>query len=110
MFTTLPAILMLVVGLFTLALAILRRVQSGRSPVVLTYGNDAEGFAGKLFRMIVAALVVHLLAIAAFPDAVGATLGRIPMLDKPLLHAVGLVLMTLGGGLTMLSQWAMRHS
>ncbi|WP_376742537.1 methyltransferase family protein [Ensifer canadensis] len=110
MFTTLPAILMLVVGLFTLALAILRRVQSGRSPVVLTYGNDAEGFAGKLFRMIVAALVVHLLAIAAFPDAVGATLGRIPMLDKPLLHAVGLVLMTLGGGLTMLSQWAMHHS
>jgi hypothetical protein len=72
MSTTLPAILMLVVGLFTLALAILRRVQSGRSPVVLTYGDDAEGFAGKLFRVIVAALVVHLLAIAAFPQAVTA--------------------------------------
>ncbi|WP_244519854.1 MULTISPECIES: hypothetical protein [unclassified Ensifer] len=102
MFTTLPAILMLVVGLFTLALAILRRLQSGRSPVVLTYGDDAEGFAGKLFRVIVAALVVHLLAIAAFPEAVSASLGRIPALDAPILHTVGLVLMALGGGLTML--------
>lgn len=110
MSTTLPAILMLVLGLFTLALAILRRVQSGRSPVVLTYGDDAEGFAGKLFRVIVAALVVHLLAVAAFPEAVGASLGRIPVLDRPLLHTAGLVLMALGGGLTMLSQWAMRHS
>ena len=110
MFTTLPAILMLIVGLFTLALAALRRVQSGRSPVVLTYGDDAEGFAGKLFRVIVAALVVHLLAVAAFPEAVGASLGRIPVLDRPLLHTAGLVLMALGGGLTMLSQWAMRHS
>jgi protein-S-isoprenylcysteine O-methyltransferase Ste14 len=110
MFTTLPAILMLIVGLFTLALAALRRVQSGRSPVVLTYGDDAEGFAGKLFRVIVAALVVHLLAVAAFPEAVGASLGRIPVLDGPQLHTVGLVLMALGGGLTMLSQWAMRHS
>lgn len=110
MSTTLPAILMLVVGLFTLALAILRRLQSGRSPVVLTYGDDAEGFAGRLFRVIVAALVVHLLAVATFPEAVGAALGRIPVLDKSPLHAVGLVLMALGGGLTMLSQWAMRHS
>ncbi|WP_104664305.1 methyltransferase family protein [Ensifer adhaerens] len=110
MSTALPAILMLVVGLFTLALAILRRVQSGRSPVVLTYGDDAEGFAGKLFRVIVAALVVHLLAIAAFPEAVTAAFGRIPALDMPILQAVGIVLMALGGGLTMLSQWAMRHS
>ncbi|WP_457583472.1 methyltransferase family protein [Ensifer canadensis] len=110
MFTTLPAILMLIVGLFTLALAILRRLQSGRSPVVLTYGDEAEGFAGRLFRLIVAVLVVHLLAIAAFPEAVSASLGRIPALDGPLLHAVGLMLMALGGGLTMLSQWAMRHS
>ncbi|MEI2296875.1 methyltransferase family protein [Ensifer sp. MJa1] len=110
MSTTLPAILMLVVGLFTLALVLLRRVQSGRSPVVLTYGDDAEGFAGKLFRMIVGALVIHLLAVAAFPEAVSASLGRIPVLDKPLLHAAGLVLMALGGFLTMLSQWTMRHS
>ncbi|WDZ78650.1 isoprenylcysteine carboxylmethyltransferase family protein [Ensifer adhaerens] len=106
----LPAILMLFVGLFTLALAILRRLQSGRSPVVLTYGDDAEGFAGKLFRLIVAALVVHLLAVAALPQTVDAALGRIPLLDGPVLHAVGLFLMALGGGLTMLSQWAMRHS
>lgn len=77
---------------------------------MLTYGGDAEGFAGKLFRVIVAALVVHLLAVAAFPEAVGASLGRIPVLDRPLLHTAGLVLMALGGGLTMLSQWAMRHS
>ena len=110
MFTTLPAILMLIVGLFTLALAALRRVQSGRSPVVLTYGDDAEGFAGKLFRVIVAALVVHLLAVAAFPQAVDASLGRIPFLDTPSIAAIGLVLMALGGGLTMLSQWAMRGS
>ncbi|MGE6786484.1 methyltransferase family protein [Ensifer adhaerens] len=110
MSTTLPAILMLVVGLFTLALAILRRLQSGHSPVVLTYGDDAEGFAGKLFRVIVAALVVHLLAIAAFPEAVDAALGRIPALDMPVLHSVGIVLTALGGGLTTLSQWAMRHS
>ncbi|HEV7320659.1 MAG TPA: isoprenylcysteine carboxylmethyltransferase family protein [Ensifer sp.] len=110
MSTALPAIMMFVVGLFTLALAVVRRHQSGRSPVVLTYGDDAEGFAGKLFRVIVAALVVHLLAVAVFPGAVIAALGRIPMLDTPLLHAAGLVLMALGGGLTMLSQWAMRHS
>ncbi|RDL51360.1 hypothetical protein BLJAPNOD_02493 [Ensifer sp. M14] len=110
MLTALPAALMLVVGLFTLALAVLRRRQSGRSPVVLTYGDDAEGFAGKLFRVIVAALVVHLIAIAAFPEAVDVSLGRIPALDAPILHAVGLVLMALGGGLTMLSQWVMRHS
>ncbi len=110
MFTTLPAILMLIVGLFTLALAVLRRRQSGRSPVVLTYGDDADGFAGKLFRVIVAVLVVHLLAIAAFPDAVDAALGRIPVLDTPSIATIGLVLMALGGGLTMLSQWAMRHS
>ncbi|SDA91313.1 isoprenylcysteine carboxylmethyltransferase family protein [Sinorhizobium sp. NFACC03] len=106
MSNTLPAILMLIVGLFTLALAMLRRVQSGRSPVVMTYGDDAEGFTGKLFRVVVAALVVHLLAVAAFPEAVGASLGRIPVLDGPLLHTAGLVLMALGGGLTMLSQWA----
>lgn len=110
MSTTLPAILMLVAGLFTLALAILRRLQSGRSPVVLTYGDDAEGFAGRLFRVIVAALVVHLLAVATFPEAVGAALGRIPVLDTPLIATIGLALMALGGGLTMLSQWAMRHS
>lgn len=110
MFTTLPAILMLVVGLFTLALALLRRVQTGRSPVVLTYGDDAEGFAGKLFRVIVAALVVHLLAIAAFPETMTASFGRIPLLDAPILYTAGLVLMALGGALTMLSQWAMRHS
>jgi protein-S-isoprenylcysteine O-methyltransferase Ste14 len=110
MSTALPAALMLVVGLFTLALAVLRRRQSGRSPVVLTYGDDAEGFAGKLFRVIVAALVVHLIAIAAFPETVNVSLGRIPALDAPILHAVGLVLMALGGGLTMLSQWVMRHS
>lgn len=110
MFTTLPAILMLVVGLFTLALAVLRRQQSGRSPVVLSYGDDAEGFAGRLFRVIVAVLVVHLLAIAAFPEEVSATLGRIPVLDTPSIAAIGLVIMALGGGLTMLSQWAMRHS
>ncbi|WP_312362370.1 isoprenylcysteine carboxylmethyltransferase family protein [Ensifer sp.] len=110
MFTTLPAILMLVVGLSTLALAILRRAQSGRSPVVLTYGDDAEGFAGKLFRVIVVVLVIHLLAVAAFPEAVSASLGRIPALDTPIVHAGGLALMVLGGGLTMLSQWAMRHS
>ena len=110
MSTTLPTILMLVVGLSTLALAILRRVQSGRSPVVLTYGDDAEGFAGRLFRLIVAALVIHLLAVAMLPASVDAALGRIPALDTPILHAVGLALMTLGGGLTMLSQWAMRHS
>ncbi|NVD38861.1 isoprenylcysteine carboxylmethyltransferase family protein [Ensifer sp. HO-A22] len=110
MFNTLPAILMLVVSLLTLALAILRRFQSGRSPVVLTYGDDAEGFAGRLFRVIVAALVVHLLAIAAFPEAVSASIGEIPVLDTPVFHAVGIVLMALGGGLTMLSQWAMRHS
>lgn len=110
MFTTLPAILMLTVGLSTLALAILRRRQSGRSPVVLTYGDDAEGFAARLFRVIVAGLIVHLLAIAAFPDAVSASLGRIPALDTPAIAAIGLVLMALGGGLTMLSQWAMRHS
>lgn len=110
MSTTLPAILMLVVGLFTLALATLRRVQSGRSPVVLTYGDDAEGFAAKLFRVIVAALVIHLLAVAMLPASVDAALGRIPVLDTPILRAAGLLLMVLGGGLTMLSQWAMRHS
>ncbi|HEV7305740.1 isoprenylcysteine carboxylmethyltransferase family protein [Ensifer sp.] len=110
MSTTLPAILMLVVGLSTLALAILRRVQSGRSPVVLTYGDDAEGFAGKLFRVIVVALVVHLMAVAASPEAVDASLGRIPALDTPALHTAGLVLMALGGFMTMLSQWTMRHS
>ncbi|MGF6176860.1 methyltransferase family protein [Ensifer sp. 4252] len=110
MLTTLPAILMLIVGLSTLVLAALRRRQSGRSPVVLTYGDDAEGFAGRLFRVIVAALVVHLLAIAGFPEAVSASLGRIPVLDAPLIAAIGLALMALGGGLTMLSQWAMRHS
>ncbi|WP_077960931.1 methyltransferase family protein [Ensifer adhaerens] len=110
MSTTLPAILMFIVGLFTLALATLRRVQSGRSSVVLTYGDDAEGFAGKLFRLIVAALVVHLIAVAAFPEAVDAAFGRVPALDMPSIAAVGLVLMAFGGGLTMLSQWAMRHS
>lgn len=110
MFTTLPAALMLVVGLSTLALAIHRRRQSGHSPVVLTYGDDAEGFAGRLFRVIVAALVVHLLAIAVFPAAVDTSVGRIPALDTPLLAAIGLALMAFGGGLTMLSQWMMRDS
>lgn len=110
MFTTLPAILMLVVGLFTLALAILRRRQSGRSPVVLTYGDDAEGFAGKLFRIIVAGLVIHLLATAASPGAVDAAFGRIPALDTPFFAVTGLALMALGCGLTVLSQWAMRQS
>ncbi|KOF12580.1 hypothetical protein AC244_33500 [Ensifer adhaerens] len=110
MLTTLPAALMLVVGFSTLALAILRRRQSGHSPVVLTYGDDAEGFAGRLFRAIVAALVVHLLAVATLPASVDATVGRIPVLDTPLIAAIGLALMALGGGLTMLSQWAMRSS
>ncbi|WP_245424288.1 methyltransferase [Sinorhizobium sp. BJ1] len=109
MFTTIPAILMLVLGLFTLALAIHRRLQTGRSPVVLTYGDDAEGFAGRLFRVIVAALILHLLAVAIVPASVDALLGRIPALDQSPLAWLGLALMALGV-LTMLSQWSMRGS
>lgn len=110
MFTTIPAILMLVVSLFTLALAIRLRLLTGRSPVVLTYGDDAEGFAGKLFRIIVAVLVMHLIAVAIVPASVDAGLGRIPSLEHPVLASLGLALMSLGGGLTMLSQWSMRFS
>ncbi|WP_018240050.1 isoprenylcysteine carboxylmethyltransferase family protein [Ensifer sp. BR816] len=110
MFTTIPAILMLVVGAFTLALSVHRRLQTGRSPVVLTYGDDAEGFGGRLFRIIVAALVAHLLAAAIVPAGVDAVVGRIPALDRPPLAWLGLALMALGGVLTMLSQWSMRDS
>jgi protein-S-isoprenylcysteine O-methyltransferase Ste14 len=110
MFTTIPAILMLVVGAFTLALSVHRRLQTGRSPVVLTYGDDAEGFAGRLFRWIVAALVAHLLAAAIVPAGVDTVVGRIPALDQPPLAWLGLALMALGGVLTMLSQWSMRDS
>jgi protein-S-isoprenylcysteine O-methyltransferase Ste14 len=100
----------LIVGVFTHALAIHHRLQTGRSPVVLTYGEDAEGFAGRLFRVIVAALIVHLLAVAIVPASVDALLGRIPALDQPPLAWLGLALMALGGVLTMLSQWSMRIS
>ncbi|AFL52768.1 protein-S-isoprenylcysteine O-methyltransferase Ste14 [Sinorhizobium fredii] len=108
MFTTIPAILMLVLGLFTLALAIHRRLPTGRSPVVLTYGDNAEGFAGRLFRVL-AALILHLLAVAIVPASVDALLGRIPALDQSPLAWLGLALMALGV-LTMLSQWKMRGS
>ncbi|MGH6807131.1 MAG: methyltransferase family protein, partial [Ensifer adhaerens] len=52
----------------------------------------------------------HLLAIAVFPAAVDTSVGRIPMLDHTALAWLGLALMVLGGGLTMLSQWMMRDS
>lgn len=105
----LPIALLVIVGtaFALLTQRVARRI--GHSPNRFGAGDTAHDFVGRVYRVGGAVLVVFLIARAISPEA-DMALGRVPLLARPGVAWLGLVTMTLGGGLIIAAQMGMGSS
>lgn len=100
-------------GLFFVLLAIVIarfRRESSETPLVLTYGDDVNGFSGRVFRANLAATVIVVAIHAVVPDVLAGWAGQIALIDHPVLAWFGIALAFAGALFMVHAQLAMGKS
>ena len=108
--TWLPLAVEILFFLCLLWVAFRFRRLTGETPLVLTYGDDLAGFSGRVFRAVLLATIIIVIAHAVAPQWLARTAGTIGLIDFSALAWLGVALTVVGVIVCTASQLAMGSS